>query len=310
MRLVSLSSMLLLALALLAPRVQAGDLDPKQVPAGTQWLVHIDFDLVQKSKLWKLVEPLLQAKGGYDQKVREIETLAGMQYPRDLHDITIYSTSAQESDVAVRVGAVVDQERLLGMLTLSPGYSSVTHGKTEVLSWEDKGKTMFGAFLAPGRLIISQSKEQVEKAADLATGQADAIKDLPLPSGGPDVMVLLSGQRLSEWMKQKNPRNPMVGQLHSAYLQLSEQENDVLVKGKLIAKDAQAAEQIRRTLEGIKALLMLAAGGEQADEKTKLAAAAVDSAKVSSRESVVELDWKLPLAQVQEILPKLGVAAR
>ena len=62
------------------------------------------------------------------------------------------------------IGAKTDQDKIMGLLQLNPAYSSSKHGSYDVVSWEDKGKTLFGAFHGADQIVMSQSKDNVEAA--------------------------------------------------------------------------------------------------------------------------------------------------
>jgi hypothetical protein len=292
----------------------AAPLDVKQVPGSAQWVLHVDVDNVKQSQLWAWMEPRLKADANYARSMREIEAISGMRFPQDVRDVTLYGASADEKDSVVLLSAKADQNRLRQMLALGQGFGAEAYGDREILTWNDKGKVMFGAFAGPEEIVLGQNKELIQQALDLGAGKGQSMQG-PIASGGvggagAGVMATLSGSGLGELLRAKDPKSPLVGHLQSAWLELSEQAGEIGLRGRAQARDAQAAERIRQTLEGVKAFVGLAGAAENADEKAKLAAAAMERAKVASKDAAVDLDWKLPLEQVKAFLqaanPKLA----
>ena len=138
-------SMLVMTL-IAAATAMADPFDAKTVPADAKWVVHIDVDAIAKSSFWPLIEQRINANPNAQAGIQKAEMITGANLPQDLHSITLYGLGFNEADGVILANANVNQQQLLVMLQGNPSFVSFPHGQHEILSWEDKGKTMHGAF--------------------------------------------------------------------------------------------------------------------------------------------------------------------
>lgn len=304
----------LLAMSLIAAASSAAMADPfdaKIVPADAKWVIHIDVDAVAKSAFWPMVEQRINGNPNAQAGVQKFETIAGMTLPQDLHSVTLYGLGFNETEGIVVAKANANQQQLLALLQMNPSFNSVTHGEHEIVSWEDKGKTMHGAFFSTDRVVISQTQENVEKALDLLDGKGDALKAdsvLAQPAGA-GVLAGIASDAVAELAKKpENKNNPIFANITSAWITLSEQNQNVTLKGTFGAADPTKAQQLKTSAEGLRALGMMLATNENADPKLKMIAPLLPPLEITSQGTNVMLNWNFPFAQIKTLAEQIQAA--
>lgn len=311
---VAVTGLALLATA--AGTARAEPLDPKQVPADAKWVLHVDMDAVRQSKVWGMVlgRANREAGGQLQQKLDAAATLLGSRFPEDLHGVTLLGRGFTEESGVMLVHANMDRQKLAALVKLNPGYATSAYGDHEISKWTDekKGHTMYGSFAGDRRLVLGRSQEQVQAALDVLDGKGKALaaESLLASAGkGAGAMIYLAGDTLAE-LQKKQGASPILAQVNSAWLTIMEGDADLVVKGSVNAKSAEAAKQMQATLDGIKALVMLSGTGEAAEPKAKFAAEALQRAALSLSGSTLSLDWPVSLAAVKGVVDHAPSPAR
>jgi len=281
-----------LAALCVVSRVRAEGLDAKTVPGDVKWLLHVDVDALGKTKTWGVLRPQIEKMGDFQTGVANVEMITGMKLPDDLHDVTVYGKAFVEDAAVVVIRATVDQQRLIGLLQGNPAYSSVKHGQRDVHTWDDKGKQVYGSFHGPGRVVMGRSEEAVKGALDSLDGKREGLKaESPLAAGtGAGILLYVAGDGLSE-LTPLQAKSALVRQVERAWVSLREQEADLVLKAAVTTKTPETAGQVRAAVEGVKAMVLLAAANENAGPWAKAATEALQklSAKVEDRTVTGEL---------------------
>src|SRR4051812_48571331 len=71
-------------LLMAAGTLRAGGLDIKRIPSDAKWIVHLDADAVQKSRLFEIIKAKADqgANGQLQQKLDALSTLLGSRLPQ------------------------------------------------------------------------------------------------------------------------------------------------------------------------------------------------------------------------------------
>jgi len=299
-----LSSLFLLPLS----RAGAQPFDAREVPADAKWVLHLDMDAVQASKVGAMLTAKLDKDPRAQAGLNEVQILSGMKIPQDLHDVTIYGKDFTPEGGVVLIHAVTDQAKVVNALKLNPTYASATYGAYEVHTWTDKGKTMHGSYHGAGLILISQSESNLQTALDVLDHKGDAVApNSPLVAGAnKGDLLYLAGTGLTELKPAKEPKSPVLAQVEGAVIAVREQGPNLLAHGTITASALEAAEQIRASLEGIKAIVTLSASGENADAKAKSTAEALQNFTIKAQDKVLTLDWPLSLEMVRTWVDNMG----
>ena len=289
--------------------------DAKTVPADAKWVLHVDGEAIQKSAAWPMIQQRLDGDPNIVQKIKEFRAITKMSFPQDFFSLTIYGASFDEKEAVVIVRARADQQQILNLLQLNPGYAAEAFGTHDVLSWEDNGKVMFGAFADGDSAVISQSKENVQKALSVKDGKALALAaDSGLAQlGDAGVIVGVAGHGVAELARKHKAESPLVNLIESASITAGADQQNVLLKAKVSTVDAQKAEQMRGALEGLKNMALLMIGNNKQDARAEIVTGLLPALKVTAAGSAVQLEWPLPIADVKRLVeavrqPKAALA--
>lgn len=284
--------------------VQAAPFDSKLVPADAKWVLHVDMDAARGTRTWDTIKEHLEHDANYQSKLAEVKTLTGMQFPQDLHDVTLFGASAQEEAGVVLIHAKIDKEKTMTALQLNSAYGSQPFGEYQVVTWDDKGKKMFGAFHDESTVIIGRSAENIQGALKTMDAKAPSIETgSALTAGGkPQLLLYVAAKGLPELKQNGQPRSPIIADLENAWISLSEKGEDALLQASVMSKTAEAAEQMRTALEGIKAMVTLSANSDNPDPNAKNAATALTTLKASTENRTMKIDWPISLDLVREIV--------
>ena len=197
-----LAASLILSLGVTA-LTPADPLDPRQIPADAKWVIHADMDAARDTKLWAAMDNELSTNADFQNGIGKIEQITGAQFPRDLHDVTLYGRSADDQAGVVIVHAHVNRQQIVTLLQMNTAFASNAYGDYQVLTWhdDDKNKTMFGSFKDDSTMIISQTEDLVKGALDVMDDKAEHIKvDSPLAAGAkPQLLAFIAASDLRRW---------------------------------------------------------------------------------------------------------------
>jgi len=280
---------------------RADAFDPRRVPVDAKWLLHVNVDAARDTKTWNIIDKKLENQVAFQKSIGQIEQLTGIQFPQSVHDVTIYGLAADEEAGVIIAHADVDQERLLNLLKNNPDYTVEEYRDYTIHHWKDHGKQLYGTF-APGRLtIIAHSSKNIQGILDALDGKAPSVKpDSALAAGAkPGILVYVAAGDLATLIQ---PPNPIIQQATSFWAAISEQADKFVLHGGVTAATPEAAEQMRTSLEGVRAILTLTANGENADPKLKMAASALATLNSKTDGKSVIVDWSVPLDMISGLV--------
>ncbi|HEX2971526.1 MAG TPA: hypothetical protein VHP11_04300 [Tepidisphaeraceae bacterium] len=295
----------LLALTLLASQAQAAAFNPKQVPADAKWVLHVDVDAVKESSAGKLLLKELDKREDFQQGITNFQVWAGVKLPEDLHDVTLYGKAFDGSAVVVLIRGTVDPVKITNLLQMVSGYSSTKHGQHEVYAWQDKGKQLYGSLEGSTLVVTRGSQENMAAALDLLDGKGESMKADAAIASGAGVLAYVAADGLSQL---KQAKTPLVSQAEAAWLSLREQAEQLVLNAAVTAKTPQFAEQMRVSLEGIKAMVTLAASNENADLKAKAAATVLQTLTAKSQDKTLNLECRISLDLIRNLIQNAQAA--
>jgi hypothetical protein len=238
----------------------ADPLECKQVPVDAKWVVHVDMDAARDTRLWAAINGKLSDNDEFQNGIHQIEQLTNAQFPRDLHDVTLYGRSSDQQAGVVIVHAHVDRHQIETFLKMNQGYASKTVGDYEILTWDDKGKSMHGAFHDDSTIIIANSEELVRDGLEVMDGKSECIKDdSPLAAGTkPKLLASIATADFGSLQKEGPAQSPMLGQVKNGWISVSESDGNAVVKADIVSDTPESATQLGQSIDGVKAMLGLA----------------------------------------------------
>ncbi|HEV7299318.1 MAG TPA: hypothetical protein VGN72_08135 [Tepidisphaeraceae bacterium] len=293
------------ALAILgSSTTHAAPLDPQQVPKDPKWVIHFDADQTKTSTVGSAIIDEVLARPDTQQGLDMLLRLAGFSFPNDLHGVTLYGDAFGEEHNVVLVHGTFDSNRVLGVLELAPSYTNEIYGDREVVSWEDKGKTMYGSFLRNDLIAIARSADLVKRAADVLDKKAETMAPLAgaVPAKDAGVLMYVEGRGLAELAKTQQA-SPAMANVESAWITMGENaDKQLFAKGHVEAPDAQRAQRLLRAAEGIRAIVSMKAAEADADDRLQMADELLTKLKLSQTEQGVDLSFETPAEKVVEAI--------
>ncbi len=285
----------------------ADPLDARQIPADAKWVVHVDMDAARGTKVWAALDDQLSKNQDFQSAVGTIEQITGAQFPRDLHDITLYGRSADDQAGVVIVHAKVDRARTLTLLSMNAGYDTKPYGDYHLVTWHDdqKNRPMYGAFKDDSTILIAQTEDLVKSALDVMDGKSAGIRiDSPLAAGAkPQLLAFVAADDLPT-LKKKNgqEQSPVIQQMQNAWISLSESDDNAVLDAKVTASDADSAMRLNDLLNGVKAMVAMYSEAKTrngAEAKAKVVISLLDALTVKREDKTLTLELKVAVARAQ-----------
>jgi hypothetical protein len=234
---------------------------------------------------------------------RELKQNLGIDFNwRDIASVTAYGTQfkpwGEPNGVLLLdgydFGAALDEA--IRRLEQAVGVGAVPLHKTQeagatVFSLQDR---VFGAML-PGRLfVLSQSKDELQKARDVLSGAAPALPEAKMPAAASTAFLVGRLDKLQE--APLPPQAQALKAVESAQFSLAQQADNVVGRLSLAVKDAETAAQMQQALQGLLALVLL--NQSQNTNAQKL----IQATKITATDKTVNVRLELPAADVIELL--------
>jgi hypothetical protein len=296
------------SLSAVLPAVAMADpFDSKQIPADSKWLLHVDVDAARGSKIWDMLNDKLSQNPDYTAKVQEVEQISAMRFPEDVHDVTFFGNTSGDDAGVVIIHGKMDRDKTISSLQAIPSFASQSYGNYQVLNWDDNGKKIYGAFHDGDLTVIGRSAAVVENALDTVDGKVASLKPDSAMAGGAaagKALVYAAARDLASLKKENQPQSPMVQQIDTAWISLSESENNAVLQANVLALTPETASQMKSTLQGVQAMVNLAANGDNADTHAKNIAAALSTLDVTMQDRTLRLQWPISLDSIKNIMDK------
>ncbi len=284
--------------ACLSTAVLAGPLDNRQIAAQAQWVIHGDVETLMASKLGQRIQQETR-KPGLAQVMQGIETIYGLNPLSDIKSITLYGTKVgQEEGVAI-IQAKLDRQKLVNLLKLNPDYKEHQAGQQVIHEWVDAPKDgkpaqiRFGAFSGSDLAVIASSRELLQQALAVLEGKADSLakgESPGLPASPAGTFLTLRVNKLPQPPADR-PEAFLLAKFARASACLGETEGKLFAEAAIEAASQEAADNIRKTVEGGLAFLglLMPAQGQALPDIPPQLPPLVRSAKVTMDGKTVKL---------------------
>jgi hypothetical protein len=308
---------LLLASALSPVAAQADPLATGTIPDSARWIIHLNIDAARGTPLWDLgrarfVEP---QRAAIDQKVRTIEMITGLKLPQDLHDVTLFGTSYDDTSICFYIHAPFNQETTTTFLKNDPEFTTQDHNGHTIITWRDKDhdRLIYSCFVAGDVAMVSPSVRMLGLALDTLDGKSPSLKPMsplapPRPAtsltDGPafqkDLPVAwIAGTSITDLSRVQKVDSPFLQQVESASIAIALGEDKVSARVTAAAKSEKAAQQLYASAEGIKAMVDLSSSDEHAAPRLKMLASAMQTLSFSTEGTKVSADWFVNMEKVE-----------
>ena len=265
-------SMVMVSVLLAGASVLGGPVDKSQVSIGANWVAHVDTEQFNKSKIGQLIRQELE-NVGLIEKMNDFATIFSFHPLNDVRDVTLYGRGKDREKAVVLVDGRFDKEHLLALLRMNPEYDEIQYGDITLYKWlheekkedgDKKGHLMYGCFHTADMVVMSAGLDTVKNAIDVLNGSAENAFSNVFGQAALDAtgaIVQVAANELGNTVEDE-ARAAALKKSDKLGLVVGEADGTLYLNVRLTAKSAEAAENIKKMLEGIIAFMNLA-GEEQ-----------------------------------------------
>jgi hypothetical protein len=305
---------LALAAAVLFGRSACADsMNLSAIPEDARWVIHFDVDAATKTPLWELVRKrfIEPRRPQISAPLHTFEAITGLHLPQDLHDITLFGTTFDESTCCLLIHAPFDQEKTTNFLKRAQEFNTLEHNGHTLLTWRDKDRDqlIYAAF-APGDIaILSTTPKMVGVALDTLDGKSGSLKATSpiVPPTAPGMaksqpILWLSSMDLGELPQRQKVDSPFLAQMDTASFGIGISEERLYARLAVLAKNDKVAQQLYASAEGIRAMVTLVAADEHATVRQKMLAGAMQNLVLTTDGKAITADWSIGMDKIEAVL--------
>lgn len=252
------SAALMLTVAAVA---DAAPLDLSRVPAGGQWVMHLDMDAARESTVMgRAWDRAVKLHPHAEQMMRMWTGLMGMDPRTDLHDATAYGLDTDKHNAVLVVRAKANRAMLEKMVAKAPDHQTMTHGSHTLHAWTHKGwkgrmgHPVAGAFHRDDVLVFARSPDRVKAALDVLDGERPAVAgDGPLGGRVRPGSILVARAAAVD----ADTTCPVLRQARGFRVALGEHDGTSFYRARLDMKSDEDADRAEDVVEGLEALARL-----------------------------------------------------
>lgn len=300
-RLILLSALLLAALP-----VGAEPLKPAYVIANPDWLIHLDFDQLKKTRVGEFLLAEME-KPEATNKLAAFQAIFNFDPRRSIRGLTLYGQGTSPSDAILLVLGQFDADRLVTLAKGAQDHQSQPHRTYTIHSWIDKnmgarargdGRT-YGAIHPSGTVIFGQKEARVAQALDVLDQAQPSLQgkkfvDDITNAGGNAFLVAAT---LRPELPSSDPNAALLKRTRSVSLTLRQAEENLIANLSLQAEDQESAQQILTVGQGLTALLTMQTDNPEATALAQGLGLAQEGEKV-------RVSLKLPNSKVIQLMQK------
>lgn len=286
-------------LCVAASCVLAGSFDATLVPQDAYWVAHVDVAAFRGSTIGQYVMEQ-EGTGEVKEQWQQAEEMLGMDVREDLNAVTMYGTGLEEQDVVIWFRGQLNPETLAAQAAEQEQYESLEIEGHTAHSWVDTSggaeTRIYGVVLDATRGVMGPSKEQIEKALQVAAGESPDVTD-----GGISVSRLTGSGLLvaatADFSDVDLSEHPMLAQanVNARYFSMDTRESDgnLAVRIDVQQESVQEAQQTEEMLNGLRMM-----GAMQMQEQNPDLAAFLQAITVSRSDDTLQLRLSYPSEQL------------
>lgn len=281
------------ALILVIP-VWPGTVPASLVPEGARWVVHLDMEKFVATKLYEYLEE----DGPFEVRIRDLNRWFKIDAPKDITGLTVFGVGPSDKHAVVAVAGRFDKAHLLTMVGLEEEHKEFSYGAYTIYSTDSDE---FGAFVNNGLIVLSESREAVEKVLDTAAGKVKdftsselnaALKGVPPGAFLSGVVADLTG------LGQEINQSKLVEKASGLFFLAQEKQDILQVRVQVTADSPESAKNMADIAQGLIALGRLNEGQGRAAKFASL----VNGLQVKLEGKTIRLEFDGPSREVADLL--------
>ena len=310
----------------------AGSLNRDAIPATAQWVIHIDVEAMNSTKVGACLIDRLQNQE--ENPLNQIEAELGIKPLEDLYSLTAFGfgkppakgLAIEVTDEDLRIGAITRPgenavilavtndavDKVIEQLSADPEHYSQTKlaGHT-VHTWSDSGgDERWHLYQRPTKagtrrvLLFSENAEALAAAIKVLAGDAASLSDnedagdMVSPRAGS--IVFAAASDIGKMVGDNGGASALLQQTDKIAVEISEQEGQVNLTVSVRAKSADLATTITQVVQGAIAMATLAMDPDA--EETASITALARALKFSSDDRRISLEIEQPAEVVCQLL--------
>ncbi len=269
------------------------------------WIVHADFDALHKSTLYqKLSAAALARWKPLAARLTKVNRQLGMDVTKDVHGMTVFGPTLAEPKAMLVMRADWDLQTFRQRLALAQSHAVSTFGQYEIhrFTRQDEGqlRTVAGACWRPGTFLFGQTPGDVQMGLNVLDGRRPHLAghlsghNSALAADVPPGTVLVARMVMSG--EARPVESPVLKQTDEIDLSCGENAGECFAHARLLAKTPEAAEQVKKAVDGILVIVKLQAS-KDAD-----AGKLLDRLTVCVDGRTVQADFRVAAAELATVL--------
>ncbi|MDD2599883.1 MAG: hypothetical protein PHO37_11765 [Kiritimatiellae bacterium] len=262
------------------------------------WAVHLDLDLIRNAQdglcAW-LMEQTYEPETA--RKLAGAQMFLGFDLRQDLHNITIYGLTQDETSSVALLEGKLNVARLRELLDAADDHLMEVIDGYEIHSWskkEDPMESSFAAFRGEDLLVFGSQRDVLVQALKQVDGSAAGAAAPGLLNFTQDKALLTAAFKSEKPLQWA--RAGMLKLANSGVFAIEESAGEIRVMMSLEVADEENAENIYRVAEGLRAMILF--GAAQKPSAAELAKSVVTQKK----ERTISIALVAPSEQVVKVL--------
>ena len=274
-----------------------GTIPTSIVPEGARWAAHLDMEKFVATSIYGY----LDKDGKFEIKSRDINRWLKIDVPKDVTGVTVFGFEAgAKGQAVVAVAGKFDKAGLLALIALDEDHTEEPYGAYTVYS---SGSDEYGAFVNDNLIVLSESREALEKTLDTASGKTKnfaastlsaALKDVPPTAFLSGVLPDLSG------LSRMNSQSKILEKASGLFFLAQEKQDVLQIRLQVTADSPENAKNMFDMVQGIIAMGRL--GGNEGD-MAKIASL-IDGLKVNLDGKILKLEFERPSKEIADLVSK------
>lgn len=268
----------LIALLLVAPAALADGLQKNRVPAGVQWVAHLDVEALRSSTLYDVVHEEAGKSGTneLDAGLAQFKLYAGLDPTVDFKSVTLYGTSKSEKSCVALLSGNSSVDDALVKLKTKENYRTTPVQSYMVHTWGDDHETWYAYVVhkdgADERVVLaSQDSAALARGIALLERGGESLADAgrsdlrATPSRG-SILFAAASTDLIDLGSGDQPASAVARLAKTIVVDVGEDHGTLWAHAVLDSRTPEDAQRIQQVLQGAVALAGLVGGDEHHDQ--------------------------------------------
>lgn len=292
----------------------ASEFTPTQVPANSQWYLHLNADGFKKGRLGKFV---LEQVNKEAEKIDALVLLTQFDPRKDLHGITLFGSVVKDDLIGTVLvngsykmladgsPAPLAQLEALSEPTVT-GFKKEQINGVEILSWKNKvedtqeDKQTFGTFFDKDHILFGDDRKQLLHALHVLSKKAPSLKANTLKGLAKEK----GNHYLAGLLHMKGipipPEANFMENVMTIGVSMGESEENLAVSMQMITTDEEACAQLQQIMQGFVALAHLSLINNK-EPGSKEAMEILQKINITIKNKTVFMNLSYPMGKILEL---------